>query len=1019
MEKLNLDYLQDPNIFALNLLPSHSDHHFSKEEAKKRILSLDGTWEFSRTKEYDESLMRYLEPRNKLPRTIEVPASVESFLQDELCYTNYIYPWDGHTNTDAPKVDMSLNPVNIYRRTFSLPKGMQKKKIILRFEGFEAAIYVFLNGRFVGYSERLYVDSEFDITSYLEENNTLVIYNFSYASSSWILDQDFWRFSGLFRSVSLIALSKGHIEDISAKTDLSDNYRDGLLSIEGKIMGEASKVKCLLTYQNEVIHQDIANIYSGLFSFKDIVIDDVKPWSPNHPNLYKLSFALLDEEKTIEEMETNIGFTKEEVKNGVWFFNGKPLKIKGVNRHEINEWKGRYTPKEDIDFDVNLLKEFNFNAIRTSHYPNNSLFYKCCDEVGVMVMDECCIESHGRWFEFNKDQSKWIPGSNPLWEAITLDRAKSMYERDKNHPSIIAWSLGNESGGGTNFIRSVEYFHSVDKKRLVHYEGGNYDAKLNATLDMQSFMYKKPKDLEKYLLMHKNKPVIECEFAHAMGNSCGNFDEYMRLMEKYPHYAGGFVWDYIDQGLMGRHPSNPFYEGGGHIEKDNSNSYFARYVYGGDAHEHHNSKNFNCNGVLFSSREFARLSPKLHNIAHYYSPIQIKFANDGIEIAINDKDYLPQDFSFNYLLLLDGEVIKKVPLTYQGEKHLLLPSFAVKEKGEVIQKIEVELKKNQQLIYAVDDSDLVFSYHSKVESSTPRFYKGVTSLGVVDKDYSLFFGLSGYEIGLVSIKNGGVEVLGASPRLTFYRPSTDNDRGNGFIYEAQEYFAYSRWNLVKSFHLEEEKDGSKTIKIEYALGKTKARAELSYHFGLGNYIDVSLAYKGAKGMPSLPCFGIDFPLVYMSNGAPTFSTIEAYGKGPHDTYPDLLGGSSICRYKVDEWENLLPYSIPQECGHKMETRYLKMKMSNGYSLSVEALARPFSYKLLPYDELIIEEASHYQALLSYPRENRTHLTIYAAMRGVGGDDSWGAPVHKQYELSGEKDYSLSFRLVFRKEKKGE
>lgn len=991
MEQLNLKYLQDPETFAVNLLPSHSDHRFGEKEAKWRLFSLNGKWEFARAQEYDPSLMGYLDANKRMPRKMPVPSSVEPHIPSELNYTNLIYPWDGHTDVDAPEVDMRLNPVNIYRKRFALPKRMREKRIVLRFSGFETAIYVYLNGRFVGYSERLYVDSEFDITPYIQKKNILVVYNFSRASSSWILDQDFWRFSGIFRDVTLIALSRGHIEDVSAKTDLTEDYKRGVLSLSGKVEGEGAKVACSLKWKGKEMLSASVDVKDSRFAFDETIVPSVKPWSPHRPNLYALDLTLLDRNgAAIESATLDIGFTKEEVKDGVWFLNGKRLVIKGVNRHEINMRLGRHTPEEDIDFDVRLLKKFNFNAVRTSHYPNDSHFYGKCDRLGLMVVDECCIESHGRWASYNHDPSKWIPGSDPRWEAIALDRAQSMYERDKNHPSIIAWSLGNESAGGSNFIKNVDYFHSVDRKRLVHYEGGNYDEKLDAVLDMHSFMYKKPNDLEAFLQTHKDKPVIECEFAHAMGQSCGNFEEYTHLMERYPHYAGGFVWDYIDQAIL--------------VDTDEGPEFF----YGGDAGEHPNSKNFNCNGILFADRKEALRSPKLHDIAHWYSPIQIAFAGDGIDIAINDEDYTPKDFKLSYSVLVDGQVAKETAILYAGEKHIALPLFSEPLKGEIIRRISASFGESS---YVIDDGDSVFTPSSKAKKEPAAVHQGASSVGVDGEGYSLFFGLYGHEIGLASAKVRGYEILKGIPRLTFWRPSTDNDRGNGFVHSSKRYFAFSKWARHMATEVNDGPDGSKCIRYKYALDETGAEAEVSYAFGLGNCVDVGIRYKGAAGMPSMPCFGIDLPF-----DANAIGKIEAYGHGPYDTYSDSLGGGSACLYETNARDNLLPYSIPQECGHKMGTRFVELYLRNDDVVRIEAIDHPFSYKLLPFDEFQIEAASHYGELMR-TKSDASHLTIYAAMRGIGGDDSWGAPVHEEYEVSGEGEYALSFRLVF--EKKGE
>ncbi len=964
MDKINLSYLSDPETIGVNLLDEHSSHHFFIN-GKEPIFSLNGKWDFYRSSGWTDELLDY---QTLAFRKCVLPRSAEMEVPEELIYSNSEYAWEGKEDLEPGGINLSRDPVNIYRKRFSLKQLAKGKRHILRFEGFESAIYVYLNGHFVGYSTRLYVDSEFDLTPYLEEENELVVYNFRWSASSWMLDQDFWRFSGLFRDISIVSIGEIHLEDIDVKTDLINKFKDGKLEIKG-LVSNATKASISLCKNEKTLLNEEIKITNGSFELGR-EIRNIAPWSAKEPSLYWLTITLADDNDNEETSSLEIGFSHQEIIDGCVYWNGIPLLIKGVNRHEIDCFNGRATSLDDLLFDLKLLKENNVNAIRCCHYPNDKKLYEYANRYGFFIMDECCIESHSRVYEGNfTDVSKYLPGSNSKWEKIALDRASSMYERDKNNVCIFSWSLGNESGGGMNLAKMSDYFHSKDKKRLVHYEPEWFNPELTPYVDMRSYMYLPSDKLEQYLIENPNKPVIECEYEHAMGNSCGNFDEYMRVFRKYSNSMGGFIWDWIDQGL--------YVDG--------------KLLYGGDMNDVPNDLNFNCNGIIYSERKEGMRISKLRTVNYMYSPLQITFDNGVANFSL-DPFYSYKDFVLYLEDYSNGVLVNKEKITWKGEKALSLPNNEFD--GEHLRKIRVINKANKSIV--LFDEPKPFSYQAKVIESPMQYINSHRYVGMRDDEVAFIFSNSGLGTGLVGIELNKKEILASQARLTFYRPISDNDRGNLFAMKSSMYLGVSRWNAPVDV-----KSDEKGMTFTYLVGGTGAKATVNYIFNQGRYIDIEIHYYGVNGMPSLPCFGIDFPL------KKHIEDFKFYGMGPLDSYKDRLAGENIAEYESNVNEELLPYSIPQECGNHEETRYVEFPLEDGHSLIVEALDKPFSFKYLPNDEFEIDNANHEDEL---PISRKNHLTIYAAMRGIGGDDSWGANVHSQYELSGEKEYSLKFRL---------
>lgn len=577
--KPDIAWLSDPQIFEVNRLPAHSDHDFYEGADTALKQSLNGVWQF-----------RYNDGEYG---TVEVPGHIELQGYGRPQYCNTQYPWDGVEQILPPQIPQN-NPVGHYERTFCLEDALKNKTVRISFGGVETAFYLYVNGNFVGYSEDSFLPGDFDITEFLcDGENTLTVDVYRYSSASWLQDQDFWRFSGIFREVSLYAVPKIHLFDIYAEPALSDDYTIGTLSAHMTIEGETH------IYTAGLYDADgnlIAEAKGGNAGFT-LACGAVNVWDSNSPYLYELVIRLFDADSNlVETSRLRIGFRRFELIDSIMCLNGKRVVFHGVNRHEWNAQRGRAITEDDMLWDIKCMKENNINAVRTSHYPNQPLWYRLCDEYGVYVIDEANLESHGTWQKMGKvDPSHNVPGSLPEWKEAAIDRARSMFERDKNHPSILIWSCGNESFMGDNIAAISAFFREKDSLRLVHYEGSYYVPQYRDCVDMESHMYWKPEQIEEYLTNSPDQPYISCEFAHAMGNSCGGLSLYTDLEQKYPMYQGGFIWDFIDQAILGAD---------------------GELKVGGNFGDYPNDNGFCTDGIVYADRT---LSPKMQEVRALYA----------------------------------------------------------------------------------------------------------------------------------------------------------------------------------------------------------------------------------------------------------------------------------------------------------------------------------------------------------------------------------------------------------------
>lgn len=993
-----LIWLEDPEVFEVNRIEAHSDHKYYESteevisEAEMSLRqSLNGMWYFSYAKNPSMRVEDFykMDFDCKFFDKIKVPGHIQLQGYDQCQYINTMYPWDGTEELRPPKISKEYNPVGSYVKYFELEEALQDKRVFVSFQGVETAFYVWLNGTFIGYGEDSFTPSEFELTPYLREGeNKLAVEVYKRSSASWLEDQDFWRFSGIFREVYLYAVPKTHVEDLFIKATLDDKYENGILDLQFKLMGILDcEVEAMLQDQSgqEVFKQKVKGNALCNISGR---IDGVHPWSAELPYLYRLTICIRDAENNVVEVVPElVGFRKFEMINQVMCINGKRIIFKGINRHEFNVRRGRAVTKEDMMCDIEFLKKHNINAVRTSHYPNQSLWYRLCDIYGIYLIDETNLESHGSWQKLGVCEPSWnVPGNKEEWKEAVIDRAKSMFERDKNHPSILIWSCGNESYAGTCIEAMSDYFHAKDDTRLVHYEGVFWNREFDHISDMESRMYAKPEEIEEYLSNHPKKPYLSCEYMHAMGNSCGGMKLYTDLEEKYEQYQGGFIWDYIDQSIL------------------KTNEYGEEvFTYGGDFDDRATDYEFCTNGIVYADR---KISPKAQEVKHLYANVKLIPDEHGVQIRNENLFVSTKDYLFLSRLLLNGNCVfeRKFRAEVEAgtERYITLDYPETGESGEYTYEVSMVLA--EDCSYARCGHEICFGQFIKtIEEAEKSVVKpmqiihGDVNIGVKGDGFHVMFSKS--EGGLASLQYDGTEYITRTPKTSFWRACTDNDRGAKHGYDRGMWLTAGLYQKVIDIKMQEEKD-QLTVIFEYEI-PTIPRTYSTVKYvvrGDGN-IHVRLKYHGIKGLPEIPVFGMEFKL------KEKYHNFEYYGFGPEENYIDRMEGARLGVFQGNAQENVSAYLVPQECGNRVGVRWLKVTDETGQGLMFAGEGQTFESSVLPYSAYELENASHQEEL---PKAYYTWVRILAKQMGVGGDDSWGAPVHEKYRIPSDENLEIAF-----------
>ncbi len=1004
-------------VFAINTEPAHATYTpFPNEEAAKSrenkpspwVHSLNGTWKFYLADNPSTRPQDFF--KGSFDRStwqeIPVPADWQFHTKDFPLYTNIVYPFP----VNPPYVPHDYNPVGSYWRTFTVPKDFADKQIFLHFAGVNSAFYVWVNGVKVGYSEGSKTPAEFDVTKYLKAGeNELAVEVYRWSSGSYLEDQDFWRLSGIERDVFLYALPKVALRDFFVKGILDKNYQDATLEIEAEIRNYTRSRQLgsmqvrLYDAAGQVVDQYPLSYAVNANASQKITIsrkiDQPKQWSAEKPNLYEISLAVIDRDgKEQMAVAENIGFRKVEIAGGQLLVNGQPVILKGVNRHEHDEYTGHVVSRESMLEDVRIMKQNNINAVRTSHYPNDPYWYMLCDKYGIYVVNEANIETHGFGYDVDK-----TPANKPEFEAMHLDRIMRMAKRDKNHPSVIIWSMGNEAGDGPAFIKGYKWLKAFDTTRPVQYERAEREPHgAERHTDIITWMYAKVSEIEnEYLPKITDRPFIWCEYSHAMGNSSGNIADLWELVYSQPRLQGGFIWDFVDQGLAETTADGRKY-----------------WTYGGDyaPATYHNDGNFCFNGIVNADRT---PHPALAEVKKVYQNAKVTWADERKnEVAIENRYFFTNlnELDFQFELLENGVSIAtgKIDVAVEPQqtgKYAIKTDAKKKPDKEYFLNVIATAKKSIPLVpegHLILAEQLPYSMSDQANTALKNSPKGKlkvkdrnSEIKIKGDDFTLVFDKNSGAIS--SYEMGGEEMFLAVPKPNFWRAMTDNDVGNKFFERNTLWKDASALMKLTAVEVSETSKSSCTIKVQYAMESIQSSCSTTYEVSADGAVKVTndFKYGGDLGDVEIPRFGMKMQLPKQ------YDQVQWYGRGPHENYVDRMASAFVGLYESSVSGLYFAYGRPQENGYRTDTRWVSFANAKGQGLKFEGIP-------------VISFSAHHNTIEDFDQWDvkLRHLTdieprdlievnIDLGQTGVGGDDSWGARVWDKYQLK-PQDYSYSF-----------
>lgn len=947
----------------------------------RNFLSLDGTWRFLWVEHADQRPTDFFRTDydDSNWKTMPVPGLWELNGYGDPEYVNIGFAWRGHFKNNPPEVPVKDNHVGTYRRVVTLPKGWKGKQVIAHFGSVTSNMYLWVNGRYVGYTEDSKVAAEFDITPYVHSGDNLIAFQtFRWCDGSYDEDQDFWRLSGVGRSCYLYAQDKSaHIQDIRITPDLVNNYEDGVLTVKLTTVGKA-------TPHISLCDADGKEVSSGT----DILLKNPHKWTAETPYLYTLLVRYGD-----EYISQKVGFRKVEIKNAQLLVNGQPIYIKGVNRHELDPDGGYVVSRERMLQDIQVMKRFNVNAVRTCHYPDDPLWYDLCDQYGIYMVAEANQESHG--FGYGND----APTKKPLFARQILERNQHNVSMNFNHPSIIIWSLGNETVDGPNFTAAYQWIKSQDGSRPVQYE----QAHGGENTDIFCPMYMRQDHCRGYAKdASKQKPLIQCEYSHAMGNSCGGFKEYWDLVRRYPKFQGGFIWDFVDQALHGKDAE------GRDI-----------YKYGGDYNKYDPSdNNFNCNGLISPDRQ---PNPQMYEVGYEYQniwvqPVDVKTGRISVR---NENFFRPLDYvSLEWTLLRDGTPVRNgkvddVRCQPQATVEMTLPIGDISSDGEYLLNIDFKLKQAEPLM---EKGQTVAYCQLEVRGVAPRLADRQTSgsgIKVNESQDAPWLMLSNDRFSVKFNKSTGfiMEYLvdghnrlgeGGVLKPQFWRALTDNDMG------AKLHHRNKVWKSP-TMKLASLSEADYVVTAVYDMPDVKATLTLTYRIAPDGAITVTEQMQTTSGekQPDMLRYGMVLQMPYSMDRS------HYYGRGPIENYNDRHLSQRVGIYRQTADEQFFPYIRPQETGTKGDIRWWQQTNDRGIGLRIESDTL-FSASALHYNVEDLDEPGEKAQRHSpqVPKSQFTNLNIDLAHAGVGGVDSWSdwgqalPPYRVPY-----KDRTFTFRLV--------
>ncbi len=1004
---------ENPEVFAINTEPGHATFvPFPTAEAalaggpadSPLVESLNGNWKFRWVRTVDERPQGFQDPSFDVSgwEEIDVPSNWQMRGYDIPLYSNTRYPFPCR----PPKVSAIWNPVGSYRRTFELPNDWDGKQVFIHFDGVKSAMYLWVNGQMVGYHQDSMTPAEFNISDYVKPGeNTVAVAVYRWSDGSYLEDQDMWRLSGIYRDVYLVARDPVHIRDFYWWTDFDNDYKDAKAYVRANVrnlntegQGGYGVVAQLLDAEGKPVAGGETQVWGEVgsgedvtFDLKPMKIEAPKPWTAETPNLYTLVLTLKDANgKPIESIARRVGFREIEIRDGQILVNGAPIVLKGTNRHEHDPDEGRAVPESRMIQDIKLMKQNNFNAVRTSHYPDHPRWYELCDEYGIYLVDEANLETH----ELRSGRNP-LPGNRPEWEAACVARMEAMVERDKNHPSVIFWSLGNEAGPGPAFKAMHKAANRIDPTRPIHYQDANDYS------DVRAVFYPSPRWLEELGSDEKDtRPCILTEYAHAMGNSMGNFAEYWEVIDRHPRLVGGFIWDWVDQGLR---------------------KYTGReeefYAYGGDYGDYPNDGNFCFNGLVSADRE---LNPHMHEVRKVQQPV--KFAAEDAAAGkiqlTNAYDFQGLgDLAIHWRLEGDGKVIGQGDLPpvdlAAGESAIIDVPLELTEAGkyppcrELFATVEMALNKDTPWAKAghiVAWEQFPVPYDAAQPAATD--YDSLPPLTVDRNPDEITVTGGGMTVILDAkwgeikqLKQGDRELLRQPLRPNFWRAPIDNERGGGMYRDTNLWKQASESRRLESIDVKHDKPGVVVVTAVQRLPLWDCRYTNQYTIYAGGEVEVSATLDSDNDLPELLRFGMQ------TGVSRQLDNVTWYGRGPHESYCDRKLSAPVGLYENTIAGLCYAYGRPQENGNRTDVRWVSF--TNKAGDGVMFLGDPLiEFSAWPYRQDQLENARHDYELR--PQWYAT-VNIDLGQRGVGGIHSWGAHPLPHYRLRGNH-YQYDFRI---------
>jgi len=1014
-DRASNDDWQNPKIFEINKLPARA-HFFAYESEKlakqndpklsQNFNSLNGSWKFNLSPNSNDKPLNFFDEDfdDSNWSDINVPGNWELQGHSFPIYLDEEYPFP----VDPPFVPQSYNAVGSYKKSFDVRQEWLGKDIFVHFGSVRSAFYLWINGKFIGYSQGSKTPAEFEITEQIKVGqNQIAVQVYRFSDGSYLEGQDTWRLSGLERSVFLFARNKTRISDFHIKSDLDSNYEKGLFSIEVDLINKNQDVEELTVNaklvepmrRNRVLFDSTQTVNIDSIASLNIesVIRRVKKWSAEDPYLYQLQLSLLNiDGRVIESLTHQVGFRKVEIKDGLLKLNGNPIMIRGVNRHEWDPIFGRSITEESMIEDIKLMKEHNINAVRASHYPNQERWYELCNQYGLYIVDEANIEAHG--MKFHKNSFSFI-ANDTTWTEQWLDRGMRMFERDKNQPSIIMWSMGNEAGDGNNFVKLYNVLKSKDSSRPIVYE----PAQENLHTDIIFPMYKNIEFITDYAQKDTNRPLILCEYAHAMGNSVGNLIDYWNTFEKYESLQGGFIWDWSDQV----------------IAKTNSKG-IQYWGYGGDFGSEfvENDSNFCANGLVAADRT---LNPHIFEVKKIYQPI--KFEADDItkgRITItNDYDFIDlSNLTFSWYIKGNSKTVLSgrlgtLDLKPGQSRTLFFDLSSIQTRPGIHYYLTIQAKtKNKKLLipknHIVAWEQYELPIYEEVIVQNPTEFSNVQlnedELGVqvFSNGFKVSISRNSGQISQYTL-NDSINLFKSPSEIHFWRAPTDNDLGNNMP---------KRTNLWKNVGKR-----MKTISFEHMINNNVANITAVNEDSVTQAIIVSNYSIYGNGMikvsqkiasidstlSEIPRFGMKFSI------PGSFNNVSWFGRGPHESYWDRKSSAAINYYSGPIWEQSFQYVRPQETGNKTDVYWMAISNDKNGLIAIGLPQFDGSVHHYPYSDLDYYPGTRRHGKIDLSQKDQVDWLIDYKQMGVGGDNSWGAKPHEKYTLY-PKNYEFSFML---------